>query len=234
MIPNFFSPNQCDSIMLEFTSFIDNTLKKHKAKVEEFDENHDRLDHFYFNQVSANNYADLSFVIKVVLTLSYSQASTERQFSVNNTVLDNNMKEESIVTRKHIIDHFGSKKLKKLMPYSIEINKDLYSSVKGASARYREHLEQKKSETVTSQKVKENENISNEMLKLKKQCDVIKQTKDIMEKDTGESMRLAESEQDQLYMIKSNALKRKCDENKADLRVLVNQDSDLEKKKRKF
>ena len=224
--------------MLEFTSFIDNELKKHKAKVEEFNENHDRLDYFYFNQVSANNYADLSFdlsfVIKVVLTLSYSQASTERQFSVNNTALDNNMKEESIVTRKHIIDHFGSKKLKKLMPYSIEINKDLYSSVKGASARYREHLEQKKSETVTSQKVKENENISNDMLKLKKQCDVIKQTKDIMEKDTGESMRLAESEQDQLYMIKSNALKRKCDENKADLRVLVNQDSDLEKKKRKF
>ena len=55
-----------------------------------------------------------------------------------------------------------------------------------------------------------------------------------MEKDTGESMPLAESEQDQLYMIKSNALKRRCDENKADLRVLVNQDSDLEKKKRKF
>ena len=27
------------------------------------------------------------------------------------------------------------------MPYYIEINKDLYSSVKGASARYKEHLE---------------------------------------------------------------------------------------------
>ena len=53
------------------------------------------------------------------------------------TVLDNNMKEESIVARKHIIDRMRSKKL---MPYSIEIDKDLYSSVKRASVRCRKHL----------------------------------------------------------------------------------------------
>ena len=91
------------------------------------------------------------------------------------------------------------------MPHSIEINKDLYSSVKGASARYREHLEWKKSETVISQKEK-NEILSNDMLKLKNQCDAIKGIIDIMEKP------LAESEQDILYLIKSNALKRRYDE----------------------
>ena len=42
------------------------------------------------------------------------------------------------------------------MPHSIEIKNDLYSSVQGASARYSEHLERKKSETVISQKEKEN------------------------------------------------------------------------------
>ena len=46
---------------------------------------------------------------------------------------------------------------KKLMPYSIEIKENLYSSVKGASARYRKHLERKKSETVISHNEKENE-----------------------------------------------------------------------------
>ena len=40
------------------------------------------------------------------------------------------------------------------MPYSIEIKKDLYSSVHGVSAGYRGHLERKKSETVISQKRK--------------------------------------------------------------------------------
>ena len=68
------------------------------------------------------------------------------------------------------------------MPHSIEITKDLYSSVKGASARYREHIEWKKSKTVISQKEK-NEILSNGMLKLKKQCDAIQPIIDIMEKD---------------------------------------------------
>ena len=72
------------------------------------------------------------------------------------------------------------------MPHSIEKNKDLYSSVKGASARYREHLKWKKSETVISQKEK-NEILSNDMLKLKKQCDAIKRVIDIMEKDIGKA-----------------------------------------------
>ena len=117
------------------------------------------------------------------------------------------------------------------MPYSIKISKDLYSSVKGPSARYREHFEQKKSEIVISQKEKENEILSNDILKLKKQCDAIKSAIDIKEKDIGGSLKLAESKQDLLYVIKSNALKRKCDESKADLRDLENQYFDIEKKK---
>ena len=47
-------------------------------------------------------------------------------------------------------------------------------------------------------------------------------------------MRLAESKQDLLYVIKSNPLKRKYNESEADLRILGNQYSDLEKKKGKF
>ena len=71
------------------------------------------------------------------------------------------------------------------------------------------------------------------MLKLKKQCNAIKRAIDIIE-DTEESMRLTESKQDLLYVIKSDASKRKCDESNADLTVLENQYSDLERKKRKF
>ena len=90
---------------MEFTSFIDIDLKKYRAKVEEFNENQDRLDDFCFNQVFANNYADLSFAIKVVLTLRHGHRSTEQQFSITNIVSYSIMKEESIIARKHIIDH---------------------------------------------------------------------------------------------------------------------------------
>ena len=68
------------------------------------------------------------------------------------------------------------------------------------------------------------------MLKLKKQCEAIKRVIDIMEEGIGESMQLAESKQDLPYVIKSHAFKRKFNESKADLRVLENKYSDLEKK----
>lgn len=50
-----------------------------------------------------------------------------------------------------------------------------------------------------------------------------------MEEGIGESMQLAESKQDLPYVIKSHAFKRKFNESKADLRVLENKYSDLEK-----
>ena len=45
-------------------------------------------------------------------------------------------------------------------------------------------------------------------------------------------MHLAESKQDLLYVIKTNALKRKYNGSEANLRVLGNQYSDLEKKRK--
>ena len=45
-------------------------------------------------------------------------------------------------------------------------------------------------------------------------------------------MCLAKSKQDLLYVIESNTLKRKCNESEVDLRVLENQYSDLEKKRK--
>ena len=50
-------------------------------------------------------YVNLAFVIKIILTLSHGQAAIERSFSINKSVLDVNMKEESIVACKTIKDH---------------------------------------------------------------------------------------------------------------------------------
>ena len=46
---------------------------------------------------------------KLFLPLATTRHS-QSQFSIKNTVLDNNMKEESIVARKHIIDRLINKR----------------------------------------------------------------------------------------------------------------------------
>ena len=82
---------------MDFTSFCSSEFKKFRVEFEEFKEESDRLGNFFFQKVNIQNYKTLSFVVKLVLTLSHSQASVERQFSVNNQVLDNNMQMMSIV-----------------------------------------------------------------------------------------------------------------------------------------
>ena len=44
----------------------------------------------------------------MTLTLSHGQAAIKRNFSINKSVVDVNMKEESIVARKTIKDHMLS------------------------------------------------------------------------------------------------------------------------------
>ena len=89
---------------------------------EKFKEESDQLDNFFFQKVSIQNYKTLSFVVKLVLTLSHGQASVERQFSVNNQVPDNNMQAMIIVLWKHLINHT---KANQLTPHSIDISKYL-------------------------------------------------------------------------------------------------------------
>ena len=118
------------------------------------------------------------------------------------------------------------------MPYSIEIKKDLYSSVQGVSAGYREHLERKKSETVISQKGKKWDSFQWHV-KAKREVWCHQAINRYNVERHWKNMHLAESKQDLLYVIKTNVLKRKYNGSEANLRVLGNQYSDLEKNRTK-
>ena len=63
--------------------------------------------------------------MKIILTLSNGRASAERSFNVNNTVINVNISEASIVAKKIIKDHISNK----LTPESVEITNKLLRSV---------------------------------------------------------------------------------------------------------
>ena len=143
-----------------------------------------------------------------------------REFSVNNQVLDNNMQMMTIVVRKHIINHI---KANQLTPDSIDISRDLLLFVKGSSTRYRIYLEEESEKKADIEVENQKAIISNDTAKLKDQCDAIKRAITMMDQDLGECMLLAESKKDLAYVVKSSALKRKCDESKKDLELLEEQ-----------
>ena len=63
---------------MDFTSFYSNEFKKFRMEFEEFKEESDRLDNFFFQKVNIQNYETLSFVVKLVITLSHGQVYVER------------------------------------------------------------------------------------------------------------------------------------------------------------
>ena len=95
----------CDKITEQFTDFTDSQLKLYAEKFRCFDSSTKDLDEFYFNDIDLQSFKELSFLVKIILTLSHGQASAERSFSVNNTVINVNMSEDCIVAEKIIKGH---------------------------------------------------------------------------------------------------------------------------------
>ena len=98
------------------------------------------------------------------------------------------------------------------MPHSIDISEYILLSVKGACIRCRIYLEEKSKKNANNEAKNHKIIISNYMAKLKDECGAIKRAITTMEQDLTECMLLAESKKDLAYVVKSNALKRKCDE----------------------
>ena len=102
------------------------------------------LDDFYFKELKVAKYPEFCSVIKIVLTLSHGQADVERGFSLNNAVLQSNMKHNSVVSKCLIQDHLVSNNLK---PHTMGINSQLSSSCQRARQQYHTHLEEEKKVT---------------------------------------------------------------------------------------
>ena len=102
---------QCDKITKQFTNLTDSQLKLYAEKFRCFDSSTKDLDKFYFNDIDLQSFKELSFLVKLILSLRHDQASVERSFSVNNAVINVTMSGDSIVAKKIIKDHMISNKL---------------------------------------------------------------------------------------------------------------------------
>ena len=87
-------------------------------------------------------------------------------------------------------------KANQLTPHSIDISKDPLLSVKDASTRYRIYLEEESEKKADIEAENQKVIISNDMAKLKDQCDAIKRAITMMEQDVSECMLLVESKKD--------------------------------------
>ena len=196
---------QCDKITEQFTYFTDSQLKLYAEKFRCFDSSTKDLDEFYFNDIDLQSFKELSFLVKIRLTLSHGQASAGRSFSVNNTVINVNMSKDSIVAKKIIKDHMISNKL---TPESVQITNKLLHSVGTARQIYGDQLAENK-KTKNQQCIENQKHILlDETREVVAKRDELQKTCNSLEAEYVASVTLAEKEMNMYYAIKASALKR--------------------------
>lgn len=148
-----------DSAKQQFISFINHA--DNKKQLSTFSESQDRLDTFYHSLLSSKvEYKDLWTVVKMVLTLSHGNASVESGFSVNNDILVENMKENSLIALRRTYDAIKSKG----GVASVVVTPEMLQNAKLSRQRYHQALEEnKKKEETETKKLNEKRKIQDQI-----------------------------------------------------------------------
>ena len=96
---------QCDKNTEQFTDFTDSHLKLYPEKFRCFDSSTKDLDEFYFNDIDLQSFKELSFLVKIILTLSHGQASAEKiSRGGSRAAAISKMERFTIITKRSILD----------------------------------------------------------------------------------------------------------------------------------
>ena len=133
-----------DNAKLQFCSLSSAACVKLNERFENFSETDSRLHDFCYDVIGQDkSYKDPWFVIKIVLIFSQGQASVESGFSINSSIIVENVHEESLVAQRLVYDSVNSLGgIKKID--TIPINKEMLKSVKDSNRNYKIALDKRK------------------------------------------------------------------------------------------
>ena len=98
-------PSEADVAKEEFSHFVRFVVQENKVHFSEYNFDTDCLDEFYMRYLKGTIcYETLTSVIQLILVLSHGQAAVERGFSLNDKLLVENMKPESLIAHCCIKD----------------------------------------------------------------------------------------------------------------------------------
>ena len=133
----------CDSLVLQYSEFLDLATKVETSAFKEFNFKVDRLDVFLQKHIgSVRSLSKLWDLLRELLILSHGQATVERGFSVNRQVMIENMKEQTFIAQRTIHDHIQSiGGLGQLV-----VSRELLAAASAGRKRYAAYLEEQKKE----------------------------------------------------------------------------------------
>ena len=101
---NIPAANHFNNNLTQFQEFLQSECKSDLFRLKSFNRKEYRLDELFFH-LGIQKYKDLSYVVKIIFTLSHGRPSVERGFSISKSLVKLNMKEETILAKKIIRDY---------------------------------------------------------------------------------------------------------------------------------
>ena len=217
----------------EFPKFIQEIVICHKEEFLGFDIADHRLDSFYFKFLEGKpSLSNLSEVLKMILTLSHGQASVERGFSVNKTILVENLKEESLIAQRIILDYLRANDLD---VHEVQITPGLRRSVKSSRQKYGAYLEDMKKKEIQTEKSRKRKLIEDEISELKRRKSLLLETISELHHESDKYAQDAENRNDlgtmKSLLTKSNSFRATAKAKEAEVDECKSQLKELEKKK---
>ncbi|GBM65240.1 hypothetical protein AVEN_239178-1 [Araneus ventricosus] len=159
------SPRQWQKEEHQYVPFCSVVIERHLDEFENFlsDECNLELDNFYYGLLSKEKkWEDLWQVVKLCFIFSHGNASVERGFSVNKTMLVENLKEQSLVNQRRAYD--GIKFLGGVE--NVSITKRMLLADRGVRHLYRADLVRKEYLDKKASKTQEKRKLKNELQQL--------------------------------------------------------------------
>ena len=223
---NKITAETSDNSKIEFDDLLKIAKSEHREAFLKFDYKKDRLDEFILPfLMRLSDSKELCTVCKVIFVLSHDQNFTERGFSINKEVVDDNMKEKSLISQRIVYDTIHSCYDGKVLDF--QVTPGLRKACRLAYRKYKSELEN----TITAKK-------DNVNLKRKLTREVIQNVKKqkLNDEDTINAVRksvncetFAADQEQNLRVSKAAAFIRMISEKEKTLRELADAEKKLGK-----
>ena len=180
----------------------------------------------FWNYMKNAKYVKIWEVFQIIFTLCHGQAAVERGFSINNELMVENMKEESLIasivyeTVKSSAVHFSE----------IRLNRRLKRNNRAARIRYQLHLEDQRKLTVESEKARKRKAVQDEIRAVESKRKLLKESIASMSQEADALAMQAEKKHSVILLAKSNAFRQKMHESEANEQSLCEKARTLKEK----
>ena len=165
--------------------------------------------------------------MQILFTLSHDQAALEKGFSINNELMVENMKEESLIASRFVYDTVKSS----AVHFSeIRLNRRLKRNVRVVRMRYQLHLQDQRKLTVESEKDRKRKAIQDEIRAVESERKLSKESIASMSQEADALAVQTEEKLSFIFLDKSNAFRQKIHESEVNEQRFCKQAHSLKEK----